>query len=59
MMVYEAMTTETHLWYSYAFDFVNSLSDTCVELYSQLVKYVVWVTLQHSLKMVYQVVSLP
>ena len=58
-MVYEALTTETHLWHSCVFDFVNSLSDTGVELYSQLGRYLVWVTLQHSLKIVYQVVSLP
>jgi len=31
-MVYEALTTETHLWCGCAFDFVISLSDACVEL---------------------------
>jgi len=35
-MVYGALTTVTHLWPSCAYDFVNSLSGTCVELYSQL-----------------------
>jgi hypothetical protein len=44
-------------WCSYASNSVNTLEDICTEQYNWLGEQLMWTTLQHSLKMGYQVVN--